>query len=596
MTPIHPCSSKESLPLIGISAHAKDGMSCLNDAYVQSVVQAGGAPVILPVTADVAATDAIVSSLDGLILSGGGDIDPVFLGEEPVPELDGVNPLRDAFDFHILQQAFDRQLPILGICRGHQVIQVAFGGTMYQDIATQFPAEKTLPHSQTEPRDCATHTVIVAPAPSVLRRIAPDKDTWDVNSLHHQAVKSLAPGFVAVATSPDGVNEAAELPEYRLFSVQWHPEQMAVKEVDDMSKIFRFHERQARTFACAKELHRHILTLDSHVDTPMVYDGAFDIDRPADNVFRPPFTQSKTTLRMMEQGRLDAVCMAVYIPQGERTEAGSTRAWEYTLERLSQIARQAELHPTRLGIAHTPDDLYRLKRAGRKALVPAVENGYAIGKDLLRLNRLKAAGVAYMTLCHNGANDICDSSAGASEWNGLSPFGAEVVRRMNRLGMMVDVSHASEKTFYDVLSVSRAPVIASHSAVRALCNHPRNLTDDQIRALAAGGGVVQLCLYTGFIRENSGETGCPEATLSDAMRHIDHMVGLVGVDHVGIGSDFDGGGELIGCRAANELIQITVRLLEKGYTDNDIRKIWGGNLLRVMRTTQAGCPEKTCDA
>jgi microsomal dipeptidase-like Zn-dependent dipeptidase len=151
---------------------------------------------------------------------------------------------------------------------------------------------------------------------------------------------------------------------------------------------------------------------------------------------------------------------------------------------------------------------------------------------------------------------------------------------------MIDVSHAAETTFYDVLNESRTPVIASHSSVRALCNHPRNLTDDQIKALAANGGVVQICLYTGFIRANSGETGCPEGTLTDAIRHINHVVNLVGVDYVGIGSDFDGGGELIGCRAANELINVTVRLIKEGYTNEDIEKIWSGNLLRVMQTVQ----------
>lgn len=586
-----PVSESALPPRIGISANRKDGLSCILDPYYRSVVLAGGAPALIPVITDVRALDAIVESLDGLILSGGGDIAPCYLGEEPIPELDEVSPERDAFDFLLLRLAFNRRLPILGICRGHQVIQVAFGGTLYQDIHTQFSAA-ALPHSQTEPRDRATHVVTVAPGTSILRAIAPGKDEWAVNSLHHQAVKTLAPGFVATATAPDGINEATELPEYPLFSVQWHPEQMAVEGHEEMLDIFRCHVRQARTFAVAKELHGRILTIDSHTDTPTVYDGPFDIGKRTGGVFRAPFTESKMSLPLMELGRLDAAFMAVYIPQGERTEAALRQVWDYAQERFSQLARQAALHPLRMGIACTPEDLHRLKQAHKKAIVPALENGYAIGKDLRRLETLAAQGVACITLCHNGANDICDSASGAPEWNGLSPYGRDVVREMNRLGIMIDVSHAAETTFYDVLATSRLPVIASHSSVRALCNHARNLKDDQIRALAAKGGVVQICLYTGFIRENSGETGCPEATLSEAIRHIEHVVRLAGVDHVGIGSDFDGGGELIGCRAANELIQITVRLLEKGCSDEDIRKIWGGNLLRVMQEVQAGCPEQ----
>jgi microsomal dipeptidase-like Zn-dependent dipeptidase len=282
----------------------------------------------------------------------------------------------------------------------------------------------------------------------------------------------------------------------------------------------------------------------------------------------------------MEEGMIDATFMVAYIPQGERTETAYGEAYAYTLDRLGQILRQEALYPSRVGIARTPGDMLRLKREGKKAIVPGVENGYAIGKEIGRLEALKQMGVAYITLCHNGNNDICDSAAGQPEWNGLSPFGREVVREMNRLGIMIDLSHASERTFYDVLEESRKPVIASHSSVRALCDHPRNLTDDQIKAIAAQHGVVHICLYTGFIKQGT-EMGAP-CGLSEAIRHIDYVANLVGIDHVGIGSDFDGGGELVGCRASNELINITVRLLQLGYGEQDIQKIWGANLLRVM--------------
>lgn len=283
----------------------------------------------------------------------------------------------------------------------------------------------------------------------------------------------------------------------------------------------------------------------------------------------------------MEKGLIDAVFMAAYIPQGARDDDSLAAATERALDRLAEVHRQEKINSARIGIATSAADLYRLKAEGRKALVPAVENGYAIGKDIANLRRFRDMGVAYITLCHNGDNDICDSAVGNREWGGLSPFGREVVAEMNRLGIMVDISHTSEDTVADVLALSTRPVIASHSSCRALCDHPRNLTDGQLRALAAQGGVVQICLYHNFL------TPTPPATIADAVRHINHAVRLVGIDHVGIGSDFDGGGGIQGCNAANELIRLTVALFAEGYSDEDIAKIWGTNLLRVMQQNQS---------
>ena len=228
--------------------------------------------------------------------------------------------------------------------------------------------------------------------------------------------------------------------------------------------------------------------------------------------------------------------------------------------------------------------------AGKSSLIRillGLENGYAIGKDLENISRFKDLGVSYITLCHNGDNDICDSAKGNAEWNGLSPFRKEVIHKMNESGILVDISHAAESTFYQALELSSTPIIASHSSARSLCNHPRNLTDEQLKALAAQGGVAQICRYKGFIIEHA-----EKASLSDAIRHINHIVDLVGIDHVGIGSDFDGDGELIGCRASNELINITVRLLKEGYTEEEIAKIWGGNFLRVLTTAQKAASNK----
>ncbi|MCD8471343.1 MAG: dipeptidase [Parabacteroides chartae] len=280
-------------------------------------------------------------------------------------------------------------------------------------------------------------------------------------------------------------------------------------------------------------------------------------------------------------GHIDAAFLVAYQAQGERDDQSLQEASDFAFRRFRQIREQVALQEQRVGVATNTDDLIRLKKEGKKAFFIAVENGYAMGKDLRNLERFKEEGVTYITLCHNGSNDLCDSAVGEPEWNGLSPLGKEAVQEMNRLGIMVDVSHASEATFYDVLKESSVPVIASHSSVRALCDHPRNLTDDQIRAIAAKGGVVQICLYNEFINPEPAK-----ASIDDALEHIRYVADLVGVDYVGIGSDFDGGGELLGCRSSNELIQITVKLLGLGYTEPEIEKIWGGNLLRVMNAVQ----------
>jgi Zn-dependent dipeptidase, microsomal dipeptidase homolog len=550
-------------PRIGISANRRDGLSCIAEPYFQSVVLAGGAPVLVPVTTDIPALASIVDTLDGLILSGGGDINPEYLCEEPNPKLGDIDTYRDEYDFLLLRIAFNRQLPIFGICRGHQVINVAFGGTLYQDIYTQY-SKKALKHSQKEARDIATHFVRLEDISSKLRKIFGGSVTEiPVNTFHHQAIKDIAPEFIQTAVSPDGLNEAMEHPEYPIICVQWHPEPMAVAGNEDMLKLFRYHVEKASVFAKAKEIHKNIVTVDSHTDTPMLFEKI--------NLGRKE--GGKVNLPLMTEGRLDAVFMVAYLPQGERDDVSSRNATKYATERLLKIIEQSKIYPDRMGVARTSDDLWRLKRENKKAVFLGIENGYAIGKDLNNLQRFKDMGVSYITLCHNGNNDICDSAAGHEEWGGLSPFGKDVVAEMNRLGIMIDISHAAESTFYDVLKYSTKPVIASHSSARALCDHCRNLDDDQIRAIAAKGGVVQICLYKYFINKN------PEkASLSDAINHIRHIIDIAGIDHVGIGSDFDGDGELIGCRAANELIQITMRLITEGFSEEDIAKIWGGNV------------------
>ncbi|MDR1202057.1 MAG: gamma-glutamyl-gamma-aminobutyrate hydrolase family protein [Tannerellaceae bacterium] len=558
-------------PRIGISANRKDGLSCIAETYVQSVLEAGGAPVLLPVITDIKALTTIITGLDGLIMSGGGDINPLYLGEEPIPQLQEVDSIHDEYDLIILRLAFNHQLPVMGICRGHQLINAAFGGGLCQDIYSQ-NKDRLLKHSQTLARELPSHSITLFEGKTKLRSILKEKEIL-VNSFHHQAITEPAREFIPTAISPDGINEGMEHPEYAIFSVQWHPEAMASNGDESMLELFKYHIEEARRFRQAKEIHQRILTIDSHTDTPMLFPGSFNLGEKE---------EGKVNLPYLEEGMIDAVFMVAYIPQGKRDNASLHAATEYAVERLGQVKLQERLHPERMEIAYTPNDLIRLKYQNKKAIFLGIENGYAIGKDLSNLSRFKEMGVSYITLCHNGSNDICDSAKGAPEWGGLSPFGKEIVREMNRLGIMIDISHAAESTFFDVLKESEVPVIASHSSVKALCDHPRNLSDKQIKALAEKGGVIQVCLYKGFINKEE-----EKASLSDAIRHIDYIVQLVGIDYVGIGSDFDGDGELIGCRASNELINITVKLLETGYSEQDIKKIWGDNLLRVMNTVQS---------
>ncbi|MDR2149213.1 MAG: dipeptidase [Tannerella sp.] len=321
----------------------------------------------------------------------------------------------------------------------------------------------------------------------------------------------------------------------------------------------------------AQALHRQIVTIDSHCDTPTVSEELDFTNRDG----------SKVNIPLMQEGMIDCAFMAVYIPQGPRDEESIENVFNETITILRKILRESFKHPDSLGVCFYPEQIKKLKNADKKAVVMAIENGYAFGKSLEKLERFYQFGVRYITLCHNGDNDICDSAFGSGEWGGLSPFGRNVVRDMNDWGMMIDVSHSAVSTFYDVLKYSQKPVIASHSSCRALCDHGRNLDDEQIKALAEHQGVMQIALYKEFINNNPDE-----ASIDDAIKHIRHVVDLVGIDYVGIGSDFDGGGELIGCRDASELIRITEKLIAEGFDDESIAKIWGGNLMRVMEVNK----------
>lgn len=329
----------------------------------------------------------------------------------------------------------------------------------------------------------------------------------------------------------------------------------------------------------------------------------------------------------MKEGRLDAEFFAIFIGQGPRTPEAFEREHGRTLAIFDSIKASVARHQEIAGIALNPDDALRLKTEGKVAIFMGIENGYPIGTDITKIRQYYDLGARYITLCHSSNNDICDSSSdkGGPEHNGLSAFGEEVVREMNRVGMMVDVSHISDESFYDVLAITRAPVIASHSSCRALCESPRNLNDDMLQALKKNGGVIQICILSDYLRQpapnpeydakvkelrdrwrNEGQELTEEqqekrweefsklkeqyvklATIEDAVNHIQHVIDVIGIDYVGIGSDFDGGGSIEGCTDVSMMKNITKEMIRRGYSRDDIAKIWGGNFMRVMKEVQA---------
>lgn len=560
----------KDLPLIGITGNYNDGNTTLSSGYYQSVLKSGGIPVIIPTSEQTDSLTELLEHLDGLILSGGADINPLYMNEEPIKELHTINPLRDQQELLLVRLAADRQIPILGICRGEQIMNVALGGTLYQDIYSQMPGS-CIKHSQDLDRAYASHTITICHK-SILHDIL-QTDRLAVNSFHHQAVCEPAPGFCISARSCDGVAEAIENTEGKsMLGVQWHPECFILNGDEYMLPLFQWLITEARSFKQAKQLHQRILTLDSHCDTPMFFGQDINF------ATRDPLI--KVDLHKMYEGHQDATIMVAYLKQEERTESALQNATAKANRLLDQIEDLVKQNRECVEIAYTPADLYRLKQQGKKGIMLGIENGYAIGKDLDNIEHFRKRGVVYMTLCHNGNNDICGSARYNDMNLGLSDFGEKVILEMNRVGMMIDLSHAGERSFYDVLSISRDPVVCSHSSSRAICNHPRNLTDDQLRYIAKNGGVVQLCLYSGFLRLDG------RASLQDAVTHLHHMVNIMGVEHVGIGSDFDGDGGIAGCNDSSELINFTRKLLAERYSPEDISGIWGGNFLRIMHDIQ----------
>ncbi len=371
----------------------------------------------------------------------------------------------------------------------------------------------------------------------------------------------------------------------------------------------------------AARIHAAAFTVDSHTDTPLrIGRDGFDFGVRND----PRESRSKIDLPRMKEGGMDGIWFAVFVGQGARTPEGNEKARQRAMAVTDVIYETLKQFPDDLEVATKADDLARIAKKGKHAIFIGMENGYPIGNDIDLLNTFYDKGIRYVTLVHTDNNDICDSSTDTLEHNGISDFGKEVVGRMNDLGIMVDVSHASDKSFYDAIELSRAPIIASHSCARALCDNPRNLTDEMLLKLKENGGVIQLCILSGYVKEPApnpqrdsarqavrdkhgnyydlDEAGREAfivdwyaidkdfpremATVSDAVDHIDHIVELIGIDHVGIGTDFDGGGGLEDCYDVSQMGNITLELVRRGYSASEIKKIWGGNLTRVFKEVE----------
>jgi membrane dipeptidase len=375
--------------------------------------------------------------------------------------------------------------------------------------------------------------------------------------------------------------------------------------------------RQKELFEKVEEYHQSFVSIDSHADTPLWF---LSEDYNFGERHHPEKSSNKIDIPRMEEGGLDAVFLAAFVGQRDRTPENYRNAYEKAHRIIDSIEMVARRHADKAAVAVNPGDAEKLKAEGKRALYIGMENGFPLGKDLERVQEFYDRGVRYITLSHTKNNDICDSSTDTTEHGGLSAFGKKVLTEMNRLGIMVDVSHISDDAFYDVIKTTRTPIIASHSNARALRNSPRNLTDDMLKAVAGNGGVVQVCVLSDYVKEmprnperdsamsvlrkkfrNFKNLTAEEeakarhqwqtinkdyppniAHVTDLVDHIDHIVEVAGIDHVGIGTDFDGGGALKGVYDASELKNITAELIRRGYNREEIAKIWGRNFFRVF--------------
>jgi membrane dipeptidase len=372
----------------------------------------------------------------------------------------------------------------------------------------------------------------------------------------------------------------------------------------------------AAIVAKARAIHERVLTIDTHIDLETAHFTA------ECNYTRRLVTQAN--LPKMRDGGLDVAFLIVHVPQGPLTPAGYADAYRQAVAKFDAVHRLTEqIAPKEIGLALTSADVTRIAQSGRKVAVIGVENGYPIGTNVGQVREFYQRGARYLSLAHTGHNQLSDSHSGETTNDapnaGISAFGREVLAELNRVGIMVDLSHLSKAAALQAIALSKAPVIASHSSVRALVDHNRNLDDEQLLALKKNGGVVQIVAYAGYLKagartgrtpiRNAVAAGslapCPieaPATkplsvegrpgVKELVDHIDYAVKLVGIDHVGISSDFDGGGGIEGWDSAADTANVTIELVRRGFSEEEVAKLWGGNLLRVWREVERVATER----
>ena len=394
-----------------------------------------------------------------------------------------------------------------------------------------------------------------------------------------------------------------------------------------------------------KKVHEKIITIDTHDD--------INVKNFTDSINYTQRLSTQVNIPKMEEGGLDVAWLIVYTGQDSLNAVGYEKANANAMAKFEAIHRLCEeIAPDKIELALSSDDVRRINKSGKKVAMIGVENAYPIGEDLSNFEKYHKLGARYISLSHNGHSQFCDSNTGEADgiWlhNGLSELGKDAVKEMNRLGIMIDVSHPSKESMIQMIKLSKAPIIASHSSARALCDHSRNLDDDQLKMLKENGGVVQTVAFTSYLNTEKSDTlsaymksvysqvadsleidwydrsqfsslsdaqkeafmenypkvikvgkdlvknrkDVPESVnVADFVDHIDHMVKLIGIDHVGISSDFDGGGGIEGWSDASESMNVTAELIHRGYSESEIEKLWGGNLLRVLDEVQAVAAE-----
>ena len=560
---------------IGVSSGWWEEAHRLVPAYVQCIIDAGATPVVFPVTDNEQILNNLLDMVDGLLLTGGGDIDPKYWGEELMPQSGKPCALRDEFDLALVRLARQRCMPVLGICRGMQAMNIEFGGDIYQDIYTQLDNaqctmhnaqcttfnSQLLRHSQgDQPRSEVAHEVELAPGSLIAKVMG--KQVVEVNTFHHQSLRKIAPSCRVVGFAPDSIVEAIEVPGYKMIGVQWHPENL-YKEYPEQRALFDWLMEEAEVYGRARKLHRMSPVVDTHTDTPMVWTETTDLG------VRQDAEEVKVDFVKMKDGGVACTFMVAYLPQVELDDVDykqkAQEAHDVAVETFNRLREQVDRYPELVRF----NSQFSILNSQFSSVCFGLENGFALAGDIGNVQKFYDMGVRYITLCHNGDNDLCDSARGKGTHGGLSDFGREVIREMNRLGMMVDVSHAADSTIEQAIEFSSQPIIATHTSAKALCDHARNMSDELIVKLAQSGGRIHVCLYNYFLAKDG------RADINTICDHIDHMVKLVGSESVGIGSDFDGGGGVLGCNDTSELINITMELIRRGYSDDDIKNIMG---------------------